>query len=53
MVEGTPYESLPANWNSFDLNGFSRQKQLWDYQRTAVQSAIAALWKYYEEFGNY
>ncbi len=53
MVEGKAYESLPANWSSFDLKSFSRQKQLWDYQRIAVQSAIAALWKYYEEFGEY
>jgi len=30
MIMATPYESLPANWNSFDLKSFSRQKQLWD-----------------------
>jgi len=28
MVEGTSYESLPANWSSFDLRSLSRQKQL-------------------------
>ena len=38
MVEATPYESLPANWSSFDLKSFSRQKQLWDYQQVAVAS---------------
>jgi len=27
MVEGKTYESRPANWSSFDLKGFSRQKQ--------------------------
>jgi hypothetical protein len=53
LVESTPYESLPANWSSFDLKSFSRQKQLWDYQQQAVGSAVAALWKYYEEFADY
>ena len=27
MVEGKAFESLPANWSSFDLKSFSRQKQ--------------------------
>jgi hypothetical protein len=53
MVEATPYESLPANWSSFDLKSFSWQKQLWDYQQHAVASAVVALWKYYEDFGDY
>jgi hypothetical protein len=53
MVEGRPYESLPANWSSFDLKSFSRQKQLWDYQQKAVAWAVAGLWKYYEDFGDY
>src|SRR5271157_4091953 len=53
MVEATPYESLPANWSSFDLKSFSRQKQLWDYQQQAVASAVVGLWKYYEEFADY
>jgi hypothetical protein len=30
MVEGKSHESLPADWSSFDLKSFSRQKQLWD-----------------------
>ena len=53
MVEGKHYESLPAKWSSFDLKSFSRQKQLWDYQQQAVASAVAGLWKYYEDFGDY
>ncbi len=53
MVEGRPYQSLPANWSSFDLKSFSRQKQLWGYQQQAVASAVVALWKYYEDFGDY
>jgi hypothetical protein len=52
MVEGKPYESLPANWSSSDLKGFSRQKQLWDYQQQAIASAVAGLWKHYEDFGD-
>jgi hypothetical protein len=39
MVEATPYESLPANWCSFDLKSFSRQKLSWCCQRQADNSA--------------
>ena len=40
MVEGKTYESLPANWSSFDLKSFSRQKQLWDNQQQARRQMI-------------
>ncbi|HTW90273.1 MAG TPA: DEAD/DEAH box helicase family protein [bacterium] len=53
MVEGKAFQSLPANWSSFDLKSFSRQKRLWDYQQQAVASAVVALWKYYEDFGDF
>jgi len=46
MVEWKPDESLPANWSSFDLRSFSRQKQLWDYQQRAAASAVVGLWRY-------
>jgi hypothetical protein len=42
MVEATPYESLPANWSSFDLMSFSQQKQLWDYQQASETQAREA-----------
>ncbi len=53
MVDDIRFEGLPANWNSFDIDAFSRTKTLWDYQRKAVENAIKALWKYYEDFGDY
>jgi len=51
--EATPFEALPPNWNTFDIGSFSRTKTLWDYQRKAVENAIKALWKYYEDFQDY
>ena len=45
--------TLPYNWNSFDLKGFSRDKQLWDFQQKAVENALKLLWKYYEDFVDY
>ena len=50
---GCPYESLPADWNTFDLARFSPGKALWDYQQKALQRALAVLWKYYEEFDDF
>lgn len=49
MVENLPEGSLPANWRDFDLGTFSRGKQLWAYQQTALRNALAALWKFYED----
>ncbi|MFH0907444.1 MAG: hypothetical protein V1929_01600, partial [bacterium] len=48
-----PYESLPPNWNTFDLARFSPSKQLWDYQQDAVKRASSVLFQYYETFDDY
>jgi hypothetical protein len=53
MVEDLRYENLPPNWNTFDLETFSKDKKLWDYQQDAVKNAIKVLWKYYEDFVDY
>ena len=53
MVEDIPENRLPVNWVDFDLASFSRAKTLWDYQQKALQNALKALWKYYEDFGDY
>ena len=53
MAEDLQYEDLPPNWNTFDLETFSKDKKLWDYQQDAVRNAIKVLWKYYEDFVDY
>lgn len=53
MVDDIRFDGLPVNWNAFDIGAFSRTKTLWDYQRKAVENAIKALWKYYEDFHDY
>jgi type III restriction enzyme len=53
MVDDIRFDGLPVNWNAFDIGSFSRSKALWDYQRKAVENAIKALWKYYEDFEDY
>lgn len=53
MVEDIRFDGLPANWNAFDIGAFSHTKTLWDYQCKAVENAIKALWKYYEDFHDY
>ena len=49
IIDEIPFESLPANWLSFDLKRFSKEKQLWDFQKEALRAAIKVLWRYYEE----
>ncbi|BDC35418.1 MAG: hypothetical protein EF806_00935 [Candidatus Methanoliparum thermophilum] len=53
IVEDIKFEDLPANWNSFDLDNFSKSKRLWDYQKDALKNAIKVLWKYFEGFVDY
>jgi hypothetical protein len=53
MIEDIPDDCLPPAWADFDLAAFSRDKTLWDYQQKALRNALKALWKYYEDFGNY
>jgi len=53
MVEDIQFDDLPANWSAFDIRTFSHAKTLWDYQQKAVENAIKALWKFYEDLRNY
>ena len=53
MLADLRYEDLPPAWQSFDLTTFSETKRLWDYQREALEYAIKALWKYYDDFEDY
>jgi hypothetical protein len=53
MIESLKFEELPPNWNSFDLESFSRKKSLWDYQQNACKSALKVLWRYYEDLTDY
>jgi len=47
------YDNLPPAWTTFDLAAFSKTKRLWEYQQEALQYALKALWKYYEDFADY
>ncbi|MEO0092051.1 MAG: DEAD/DEAH box helicase family protein [candidate division WOR-3 bacterium] len=53
IVEDFRFEDLPSSWNSFDIEKFSKNKKLWDYQQDAVKNAIKVLYKYYEDFVDY
>jgi len=49
IIDAIKFETLPANWQSFDLRRFSKEKTLWDFQTEALKSAIKVLWRYYDE----
>ncbi len=53
LVAKTPYETLPPNWNTFDLERFASGVRLWDYQQQALKLAVTALFKYYEDFADF
>jgi type III restriction enzyme len=50
LLNDIPFEYLPPAWSTFDLASFSRGKTLWDYQQSALQNALTALYKYYKDF---
>ena len=52
LADKVDYESLPSNWNAFNL-GRSSSIELRDYQRKALKSALSILFKYYEDFEDY
>jgi hypothetical protein len=41
IIEDLRFEDLPANWNSFDLESFSKTKKLWDYQQEAEKRSLS------------
>ena len=49
MLENLGSAKLPPAWQGFDLQDFSRSKTLWDYQQKAIELALLALWKYFED----
>ncbi len=53
MLADLPFADLPPAWQDHDLATFSPKKRLWDYQQEALQFALKALWKYYEDFSDF
>ena len=45
------YGDLPETWQVPDINRFSAQKTLYDYQRDALSKAARALFLYYGREG--
>ena len=41
LASEVDFETLPANWNTFDLARFSPDKTLWDYQQQSLRLALA------------
>ena len=53
ILNNIQFENLPSNWTAFNLKSFSKIKELWPPQQQALQNAIIALWKYYDDFNDY
>lgn len=47
------FEVDAPEWTTFDFENFSLNKRLWDYQQNALQGAMKALWKYYQDYRDY
>ncbi len=41
------YDKLPGNWNSLDVETFSKTKHLWRFQQDAIKNIIICLYLYF------
>ena len=55
MVRGVDRGKIPPGWQEqdFQLSSFSRDKELWDYQQEALEQALVALQRYYDQWCDY
>jgi superfamily II DNA or RNA helicase len=49
IVDNISFENLPLNWQGFDLNRFSRDKTLFEFQKQGLQNALKGLWLYFKD----
>jgi hypothetical protein len=52
-VEEVSFDSLPVEWSRINLNKFSKDINLFDYQQDAIKNAIKLLHYYYESLRKY
>ena len=49
IVNNISFDSLPAEWQGFDLGRFSSDKTLFDFQKQGLENALKALWLFYKD----
>ena len=52
VIQTLNYGDLPETWRAPEIECFSAQKTLYDYQEDALKNAARALWLYYGKEGN-
>ena len=50
IAENFNLNNLPADWLGVDLEKFSQEKSLFDYQQKALENTLKALYLFYEEY---
>jgi len=50
IAENFNLNNLPADWLGVDFEKFSNEKNLFDYQQTAIENALKILYLYYDEY---
>lgn len=49
IVNNISKDSLPVQWQDFDLGRFSHTKTLFDFQQNALENSLKALWLFYSQ----
>ncbi|GIW23191.1 MAG: hypothetical protein KatS3mg068_2198 [Candidatus Sericytochromatia bacterium] len=50
IVKSIKFENLPNEWQTLDLESFSDNKNLFDYQQNALKNSLIALYLYFKEY---
>ncbi|MEM5812047.1 MAG: DEAD/DEAH box helicase family protein [Candidatus Aenigmatarchaeota archaeon] len=53
IAENIDKNQLSFNWQNFDLDNFSENKKLYDFQKEALENALKILWFYYDKKYDY
>lgn len=48
VIDEIEFSNLPAKWQEFDLERFSRDKTLFDFQARGLENALKCLWLYFD-----
>lgn len=49
IIEEISIDSLPIQWQEFELSKFSSSKTLFEFQQKALENSLKALWLFYEK----
>ncbi|MFN7088921.1 MAG: hypothetical protein ACK4NX_03880, partial [Candidatus Paceibacteria bacterium] len=48
IVDDISFDNLPAKWQEVNIDKYSKDKTLFDFQQQGLQNALKGLWLYFK-----